>query len=687
MRQNGKSCNESGRAGSGGALARARAGSRTIAPVQPRAALPSTYNWHARVPTMQCCSAPGRGPSRPRAPEQPSSVPPELPAARQPRPVTTKSAPLVRIRSRDDTEQIRDAPTQLVLVSDPGQDLDDEMAYIMTCHLCDSHDVVLKGVVATLYPAFERARLCRGTLDMLGMHSVPVGVGTDGGDTKGVHSARSFEVLASSYLPEPESESAASLEPGRRLLHSVWTDAAPRSLSLVVIASLKDVALFLRDNETLFLEKTKEVVIMGGVQEAEQAQGAGVLCPPLVPDDAHNNQFDRPAAEYFYRRCQEIGVPLIVVSRWSAYAVQMPRSTYDQLALTGSSIGFRLRSAQRETIEELWQRACAPEFSDARKGLPNRCDRAWFLATFCEGSDGIDTKTGHRRSGADPVWDLVASFNQYDTIAILAAVPALRAKFFEPLSYIVAAPAAPAGQAAHATHLVIGTKKQVTGVKDEGKAALLRLLQHGYLDGLKANLRLAKEQLVVLTGSRQLEHDTRLMCLTLRALYDMGNVTCLGVVVDDSSQVEVPGAVAADFSIRDVLNELGLHHVRVLHTASTDGQSAEHHIADLYADALPSGVSLVVTSAATAAAAFASASPELFRNRTAKVILVGDAVRQRRQVPSDVAAEDSVHSTGSPRSALVEGREEFVPDPDGTNWSLDLASAQQFFAAAQEQVS
>ena len=40
-----------------------------------------------------------------------------------------------------------------------------------------------------------------------------------------------------------------------------------------------------------------------------------------------------------------------------------------------------------------------------------------------------------------------------------------------------------------------------------------------------------------------------------------------------------------------------------------------------------------------------------------------------------------------PRSALVEGREELVPDPDGTNWSIDLASAQQFFAAAQEQVS
>eukprot|EP01043_Picozoa_sp_COSAG02_P049050 COSAG02_NODE_4888_length_4861_cov_5.325283_6_plen_634_part_00 len=602
------------------------------------------------------------------------------------------STPMMQLRSRDsESEQLEEGTTQLVLVSDPGQDLDDEMAFIMLRHLCDSRDVVLKGVVTTLYPAFERARLCRGTLDMLGMHSVPVGIGSDGGDTKGVHSAQSFEVLASSYLPEPESESAASLELGRKLLHSLWDDATPRSLTLVVIASLKDVALFLRDNETLFLEKTKEVVIMGGVNATEQAQDAGVLCPPLVPDDAHNNQFDRAAAEYFYRRCQEIGVPLVVVSRWSAYAVQMPRSTYDQLALTGSSIGFRLRSAQRETIEQLWKRACAPEGSDARKGLPGRCDRSWFLSTFCEGSDGIDASTGHKRSGADPVWDLVASFNQYDTVAILAAVPELREKFFDPSSYRVAASALAAAGPKDATHLVIGTTKEITGVKDEGKAALLHLFQQGYLNGLKANLRLAKEQLVVITGSRQLEHDTRLMCLTLRALYDAGNVTCLGVVVDDNlastaaeagaeaTAAEVAEGEAGDFSIRTVLDEVGLHHVKVLYTSSSNGQSGDQHIADLYADALPSGVSLVVTSAATTVAAFARAKPDLFRSRTSKVVLVGDAVKQRREAQPTVDGETP--------SALGEGREELVPDPDGANWNVDFAAAQQFFAAAQEQVS
>lgn len=630
----------------------------------------------------------------------------QLPAEGQP---PRKPNSMRRVRSTDlvtDQHAPKEAPaadvTQLVLVSDPGQDLDDEMGFTMLRHLCDNQNVVLKGVIATLYPAFDRARLCRGTLDMLGMHSVPVGIGTDGGDTKGVHSARSFEVLASSYLPDPESESTASLEPGSKLLHSLWADAAPQSLTLVVIASLKDVALFLRDNETLFLEKTKEVVIMGGVQPPERADE--VLCQSMIPDTAHNNQFDRSASEYFYRRCQDIGVPLIVVSRWSAYAVQMPRSTYDELALTGSSIGFRLRSAQRDSIEQLWQRACAPDGSDAREGLPDRCDRSWFLDTFCSGSDGIDAKTGHVRGGGDPVWDLVASFNQYDTIAILAAVPAMRAKFFEPLECKVAATATNARHAEGTTHLVIGVTKDSTGVREEGKGALLQLLRQGYVDGLRANLRIAKEQLVVVTGPRQLEHDIRLMCLTLRALYDLGKVTCLGVVVDDSSSAaagDTGGEAEAErFSIREVLDELGLHHVKVLTTSAEGGQSADQHIADLYADALPSPVTLVVTSAATAAATFVGTSPELFRKRTGKLVIVGDAVQQQASAAEDTEAavfravgsaqtsvdiEDGETRTGG-SSGLADGRQTLAPDPKAANWCLDLVAAEQLFVMAQEQV-
>ena len=110
------------------------------------------------------------------------------------------------------------APVPLVLISDPGQDLDDEMSYIMLRYLVKKGLVELRGIICTLAPAFDRARLCRGTLDLLGLHDCPVGIGTDGGDQEGLHTAKCFAESASSYMPAAASESCSTLTPGRGLL-------------------------------------------------------------------------------------------------------------------------------------------------------------------------------------------------------------------------------------------------------------------------------------------------------------------------------------------------------------------------------------------------------------------------------------------------------------------------------------
>ena len=67
----------------------------------------------------------------------------------------------------------------------------------------------------------------------------------------------------------------------------------------------------------------------------------------LEPDSAHNNAFDAASSRFFYHRCQELaaplapfpdppgpfpdpslqelGVPLLVLSRFAAYGCQVPR--------------------------------------------------------------------------------------------------------------------------------------------------------------------------------------------------------------------------------------------------------------------------------------------------------------------------------------------------------------------------
>ena len=132
---------------------------------------------------------------------------------------------------------------------------------------------------------------------------------------------------------------------------------------LCLISSLKDAAIFLRDNEELFIQKVREVVVMGGVLPPEDGK-------PLLPDTAHNNQFDIAAAEFLYSRLQHLGIPTVTTTRHCAYAAQVPRGIYDRLALTGSPIGVHLRQKQRASIEGLWLRAVS--VGDARAGLPVR---------------------------------------------------------------------------------------------------------------------------------------------------------------------------------------------------------------------------------------------------------------------------------------------------------------------------
>lgn len=92
-------------------------------------------------------------------------------------------------------------------------------------------------------------------------------------------------------------------------------------------------------------------------------------------------------------------------------------------------------------LESLWRRACAPAGSAERAGLPVRCDSSWFVQTFCGGEkkatmslseksvrclrgdgdedggrgggggDGGSAPLAIHRSGDDPIWDAVASFN------------------------------------------------------------------------------------------------------------------------------------------------------------------------------------------------------------------------------------------------------------------------------------
>ena len=82
--------------------------------------------------------------------------------------------------------------------------------------------------------------------------------------------------------------------------------------------------------------------------------------------------------------------------------------------------------ARRSAVDRGALAPCVRAVGDeARGGLP-RGATAWFLTTFCAGGQGVEERTGK-----DPIWDAVASFNMYDSMAMLATVPALRGRYLD----------------------------------------------------------------------------------------------------------------------------------------------------------------------------------------------------------------------------------------------------------------
>eukprot|EP00931_Biecheleriopsis_adriatica_P018957 TRINITY_DN13073_c0_g2_i1.p1 TRINITY_DN13073_c0_g2~~TRINITY_DN13073_c0_g2_i1.p1 ORF type:complete len:940 (-),score=185.98 TRINITY_DN13073_c0_g2_i1:67-2886(-) len=367
-----------------------------------------------------------------------------------------------------------DEVPRLIVISDIGQDNDDEMALLLLAEMYRRDEIQVKAVIANLRPASSRAALARGTLDMVGMKDVPVGIGTDGGSVKHTDTfskhisvpktgldyfseadANVKKVLAAMDGPTEEQVCKKyRVFPGQKLMLSCLREASDKSIRLLLLSSLKDATLLLKEHENLFARKVLEVTIMGGMNPPDPKL-PGEEASFLQPSDAHNNMFDFEASKYLYRRCQELSVPLVVLSRFTAYGCPVQKQVYDlavRCPVPHPTI-CRLQSAQRESIETLWQ--------NVHRGgiLPPRCDKQWFCDTFC-GGNGTD------RNQDASMWDLVCSFNMYDPLAVLAALPGPRDLYFSPQPYTVKG----------VTHLIIGLSKDETGLAPQKRQDL-----HDYL--------------------------------------------------------------------------------------------------------------------------------------------------------------------------------------------------------------
>ena len=325
--------------------------------------------------------------------------------------------------------------TPVVVFTDIGRDVDDELALVLLSALRRKHLLNPIAIISTLSPQDSRAHLARGSIDAMGMPDVPVGIGSSGGVGDDIE----LEVYEAQYSrPSP-----CIFQSGMELVFTALESVPPKSTQLLCISSLSDVATLIREREELFISKVKEVVVMGGVVSPEMGD-------TLVPDSAYNNNCDISAARFVYRRCQELGIPTITLSRWAAYGCPMPPQLLDELASTEHMVARNIRSVSRVSVDQLWKKVRLHPSDPRREKLPNRCDVNWFCRIFMsKGEISKDWKAS--------VWPLVQKLNMYDPLALLLAVPAYRAAHF----------CCKEKNVNDVTHLVVGTSERDTGIKNK----------------------------------------------------------------------------------------------------------------------------------------------------------------------------------------------------------------------------
>ena len=309
----------------------------------------------------------------------------------------------------------------LLMIGDFGKDQDDEKSLAMAVSLHRLGLLKDMSIIANLGDSRMRARLAKGTLNVLGVGGFPVAVGTDVG--RGNEQIQPYEFACCTYLAED-----CELEEmdGTALFYTALEKAQRNGRKVLVVlnSGLTDMAVALRDPR--WSEWGRDVVEVVSASGALLMNEDGRL---MMDGTAQNNAFDLESAEYVHRILeQEPNVQFMVVSRFAAMACQLPRSAID-----GSShpLAKRLSGVAEPSLQKLWERVHLTEEERAAKGdaLPMRCSPSWFRNTFL-------VEDAPELTADDLVWSNVRGFNEYDGLntiaAVAAAYPSLFAEFFDP---------------------------------------------------------------------------------------------------------------------------------------------------------------------------------------------------------------------------------------------------------------
>ncbi|MFW3176635.1 type III secretion system effector protein [Xanthomonas phaseoli] len=310
-------------------------------------------------------------------------------------------------------------PLDTLLFTDPNKDPDDVVTYTIAKQLQVEGFLRLTDVVVTLGDAAmrsQRAQLAKGVFDRLALPDVRVARGQDYPMTPTQAREHSkFLAEGAALRAAPDAVHTDGVRAMRQRLAR-----SRHKLGMVVIAGMTDASALLAEAGDLVRDKVASITIMGGIDPAKDADGL------VQPDTrAYNNATDIHAARALYRRAQQLGIPLRILSKEAAYRAAVPPAFYEGIARNGHPVGEYLRDVQKNALKGLWE--------GIQANLIPGLDSAWFFRTFVTAEAQEAAAAGRQAAMSfDAIWPQVTKLNLYDPLTLLAALPGTARLLFQP---------------------------------------------------------------------------------------------------------------------------------------------------------------------------------------------------------------------------------------------------------------
>lgn len=295
---------------------------------------------------------------------------------------------------------------QLIIITDPNKDPDDLLTFVIASHLQKEHLIDIKGIITTCgdFKARKRRALCtKGAFLSLGL-DIPVGVGID----------YPYESIQRERYDKNVVESHTSLarfvqspqnnieEDGTKLLLQLLKEAPERSLTLLIIAGMADIANLIKTNPAPFKQKVKHAAIMGGVHIDTDGR-------VTADNDVHNNTMDLESADFVYSFLAHEKIPTTIIHRDAVYHARIPNDIYIHLKETTHFMGPYLYEDQKKYIESIFKSVTNAEMKN--KTL------AWFFNHF------TDLPADCMEEDFEKVWPHIKYTFLYDPMTLLACLP------------------------------------------------------------------------------------------------------------------------------------------------------------------------------------------------------------------------------------------------------------------------